>query len=86
MKEPPKSIKSLPRRQRKAAEQIIASFPPEDRKAWDEMAAEDEGLLIMVLGAELACSGGVFDREGIRKHFRLSRILLGLTPNDPPSS
>ena len=67
--------KSIPREKRKAVERIVASMSPKERAAWDEMVAEDGELLLLCLKTQHE-HGGVFNLAGIKKHFRLSRILL----------
>jgi hypothetical protein len=71
--------KSIPRSKRRQAARIVAGMSPEDRAAWDEMVAEDGEMLMLCLQVQYE-RGGVFDLEGIKKHFRLSRILVGEEP------
>ena len=68
--------KSVPRAKRKAIERVIATMSPKERAAWDEMVAEDGELLLLCLKTQHE-HGGVFNLAGIKKHFQLSRILLG---------
>jgi hypothetical protein len=67
-------IVDLPRRKRLAVQKIIASMSIEERKAWDTMASEDEEMLLLCLTTEHA-HGGVFDLDGIKRHFRVARLL-----------
>ena len=68
--------KSIPREKRKEVERIVMTMAPKERAAWDEMVAEDGEILLHCL-VEQHKHGGVFNLDGIKKHFRLSRILLG---------
>jgi hypothetical protein len=64
----------FPRRTRRKVEKIVASMESEDRNAWDEMITEDEDILIGCLMKEMEMMGGVWDLEGIKKHFRIARL------------
>lgn len=69
-------LRDFPRAKRRAVESIISSMSPEDRAAWDEMTAEDDETLLLCLREEYE-HDGVFNLDGIKKHFRLARILMG---------
>ena len=66
------------RKTRRQIDAVVASMSPADRRAYKAMAAEDEALLFECLVTQVR-GGGVFDLPGIQKHFRLARLLLGMT-------
>ena len=72
-------LNDLPKKRRKAVEKIVASMDIVNRQAWDEMIKEDESLLLECLITQFREHGTVFDLDGIKKHFRLARIMLGQT-------
>ena len=68
-------ISDLPGKVRRKVQKVIDSMNLEERSVWDEMANEDEEMLIEILLCQFSQWGTVGSLDHIKTHFRVARLI-----------